>query len=171
MFGNNQQSDNSTNSSAQPDAQDNTSQEHSSSIPTFGLGSNPSTFSPAQNPVTLPTPLPPNHTADTEEPESAPTDNTAATQSLASAAEPESGDLADIKNQALQQLSPLVSKLNQTPEEKYKTLMMMIQASDNRDLVKEAYEAANAITDEKVRAEALLSIVNEINYFTQQSHS
>ncbi len=80
-----------------------------------------------------------------------------------------SGDLADIKRQALEQLSPLVHKLEQTPEEKYKTLIMMIQASDNQDLLGEAYEAAQAITDEKAKAEALLNIVNEINYFTQKS--
>ncbi len=45
---------------------------------------------------------------------------------------------------------------------------MMIQASDNQALVKDAYSAAQAITDEKTRAQALLDIVNEINYFTQQ---
>jgi hypothetical protein len=46
---------------------------------------------------------------------------------------------------------------------------MMIQASDNADLIPEAYEAANKITDEKIRAQALLDVVNEINYFTQQA--
>jgi hypothetical protein len=45
--------------------------------------------------------------------------------------------------------------------------MMLIQATDNPALVKEAYEAANQITDEKTRAQALLDVVNEINYFTQ----
>jgi hypothetical protein len=77
-------------------------------------------------------------------------------------------DLLQIKQQALQQLTPLVGHLDQTPEEKFRTTMMMIQASDNQALVKEAYEAAQSIADEKVRAQALLDIVNEINYFTQQ---
>ena len=76
-------------------------------------------------------------------------------------------DLLDIKQQALQQLSPLVGHLEQTPEEKFRTTMMMIQASDNQSLISAAYEAANAITDEKAKAQALLDIVNEINYFTQ----
>ncbi|HSX18435.1 MAG TPA: hypothetical protein VLE51_03715 [Candidatus Saccharimonadales bacterium] len=76
-------------------------------------------------------------------------------------------ELINIKQQALQSLAPLVDHLDQTPEEKFKTTMMLIQASDNASLVKEAYEAANAITDEKVRAQALLDVVNEINYFTQ----
>lgn len=75
--------------------------------------------------------------------------------------------LLDIKQQALQQLSPLVGHLDQTPEEKFRTTMMMIQASDNQDLIKSAYEAARDISDEKTRAQALLDVVNEINYFTQ----
>ncbi len=80
-----------------------------------------------------------------------------------------SGDLLNIKQQALQQLTPLVDHLDQTPEEKFRTTMMMIQASDDQSLVKEAYEAAQKITDEKVKAQALLDIVNEINYFTQHN--
>ena len=79
-----------------------------------------------------------------------------------------SGELDDIKRQALAQLSPLVNKLDQPPVEKFKTLMMMIQAADNQDLINEAYQTAQAITDEKAKAEALLNVVNEINYFTQQ---
>lgn len=75
-------------------------------------------------------------------------------------------DLIDIKQKALSQLSPLVGHLEQSPEEQFKTTMMMIQASDDQTLVKTAYEAAQKIEDEKIRAQALLDIVNEINYFT-----
>jgi hypothetical protein len=81
---------------------------------------------------------------------------------------PPSDDLMALKSQALSQLSPLVGHLEQTPEEKFKTTMMMIQAADNKDLIKVAYEAAQAITDEKIKAQALLDVINEINYFTQQ---
>lgn len=80
---------------------------------------------------------------------------------------PGEDELLDIKQQALQSLTPLIDQLDQTAEEKFKTVMMLIQASDNADLVKEAYEAANQIEDEKARAQALLDVVNEINYFTQ----
>ena len=80
-----------------------------------------------------------------------------------------SDDLLNIKTQALQQLSPLVGHLDQTPEEKFRTTMMMIQASDDQSLVKVAYEAAREITDEKAKAQALLDIVNEINYFTHHT--
>ena len=78
-------------------------------------------------------------------------------------------ELLDIKQKALQQLSPLVGHLDQSPEEKFRTTMMMIQASDNQDLVQAAYDLAGQITDEKTRAQALLDIVNEINYFTQHN--
>ncbi|MEK7059872.1 MAG: hypothetical protein AAB971_03905, partial [Patescibacteria group bacterium] len=77
-----------------------------------------------------------------------------------------SSELIDIKQNALNELAPLIDQLDQTPEEKFKTIMMLIQASDNQDLVKKAYESAHGIKDEKVRAQALLDIVNEINYFT-----
>ena len=80
----------------------------------------------------------------------------------------DTGDLTSIKHQALQQLSPLVDQLEQTPEEKFRTTMMMIQAADNQSLIKTAYDAAQEIKDEKLRAQALLDVINEINYFTQQ---
>ena len=76
-------------------------------------------------------------------------------------------DLIDIRQNALTELAPLVDELDQEPEEKFRTLMMVIQASDDQKLIKQAYEAAHGIKDEKVRAQALLDIVNEINYFTQ----
>ncbi|HVS58424.1 MAG TPA: hypothetical protein VHD60_01645 [Candidatus Saccharimonadales bacterium] len=79
----------------------------------------------------------------------------------------DSGQLLGLKQQALQQLSPLLNHLDQSPEEKFRTTMMMIQATDNQDLIKTAYEAAQQISDEKAKAQALLDIVNEINYFTQ----
>jgi hypothetical protein len=79
-----------------------------------------------------------------------------------------SSDLMSVKQEALQKLSPLLSQLDQTPEERFKTLMMMIQASDDQSLVKAAYDAAVEISDEKERAQALLDVVNEINYFTQK---
>lgn len=79
-------------------------------------------------------------------------------------------ELLDLKQQALQQLSPLVGHLEQSPEEKFRTTMMLIQASDNQALLKEAYTAAQTIPDDKARAQALLDVINEINYFTQPKH-
>ncbi len=87
--------------------------------------------------------------------------------SPASTPAPSDDELLGIKEQALKQLSPLIGQLDQSPEEKFHTTMRIIQASDNHSLIKEAYQAAQQIDDEKVRAQALLDIVNEINYFTK----
>lgn len=100
-----------------------------------------------------------------------PSAGAAAASHAQAAGSPVHDDLLSIKQQALQQLSPLVGHLDQTPEEKFRTLMMMIQASDDQSKLQEAYDIAKQITDEKVRAQALLDVVNEINYFTQQHKS
>jgi hypothetical protein len=103
-----------------------------------------------------------------------PSDNAQTVPDPAASAGPTVGgndDLLNNKQEALKQLSPLVGHLDQSPEEKFRTTMMMIQASDDQNLVKTAYEAAQAITDEKARAQALLDIINEINYFTQNHAS
>ena len=75
-------------------------------------------------------------------------------------------DLVELKTKALDELYPIVHKLDLSAEDNFKTLMMMIQATDNKDLIGQAYETAEKIEDEAVRARALLDIVNEINYFT-----
>lgn len=82
--------------------------------------------------------------------------------------QPGDESLIAIKQDALASLTPLVGKIDQTPEEKFKTTMMLIQASDNASLIKEAYATANQIPDEKARAQALIDVINEINYFTQK---
>lgn len=84
---------------------------------------------------------------------------------------PNGDELLGMKQQALQELTPLVDHLEQPPEERFRTLMMMIQASDDHTKLNEAFEAAKKITDDKARAQALLDVINEINYFTQQNKS
>jgi len=92
-------------------------------------------------------------------------------ESSSAASAPGENALLDIKRSALNDLSPLVEHLDQSPEEQFRTTMMLIQATDNQDLIKEAYAAAQKISDEKVRAQALLDVINEINYFTHQKDS
>lgn len=75
-------------------------------------------------------------------------------------------DLLKIRHDALEELSPLIEKLDLPPVDKFRIIMMIIQEDDDESLVKSAYEAAHAIEDEKVRAQALFDIVNEVNYFT-----
>lgn len=101
----------------------------------------------------------------------APVQDLSTPEITAHASGPSDDELLDIKQEALHELTPLVGHLEQSPEEKFRTTMMLIQASDDHTLVKTAYDAAKQITDEKVRAQALLDVVNEINYFTQQHSS
>ena len=116
------------------------------------------------------TPVPPPASADPINPAVPAPDPMAqaAPDPAVSAPVPGGDDLLGLKQQALQNLQPLVSHLDQSPEEKFKTTMMLIQATDNSALVKQAYEAASQISDEKARAQALLDVVNEINYFTHK---
>ena len=129
--------------------------------PKFSLGANPQ---PASDPQQQASSL----VAD--EPSSAPSVSSESQPASQPPAPAASNELQQIKQQALSQLSPIVSELDQEPEEKYRTLMMLIQASDDQKLISAAYEAANQIQDKKARAEALLNIVNEINYFSGQSN-
>lgn len=75
--------------------------------------------------------------------------------------------LADMKRQALEHLEPLADHIEGTAEERFRTTMMMIQANDNHTLIDKALSAAKEIPDDKVRAQAMLDIINEINYFNQ----
>lgn len=119
---------------------------------------------PLPDPVPMPGPTPPVSDIRTAYTEDHPPEKPSIKSNTAD-------DLLQIKEQALQNLTPLVNHLGQTPEEKFKTTMMLIQASDNPQLIGEAYEAANQIEDEKTRAQALLDVVNEINYFTHQQNA
>ena len=113
------------------------------------------------------TPLDNNQSNDT----AVPSDDTNASQpgtTTAPTAPASTDTLLDLKQQALSSLSPLVDHLDQSPEEKFRTTMMMIQATDDSSKLPDAYEAAKQIQDEKVRAQALLDVINEINYFTSQ---
>jgi len=72
--------------------------------------------------------------------------------------------LASVKNKALDELRPLVHKLELPAEKRYDLLMEMIQATDDKTLLDSAYSAATSISDDDLRAQALMEIVNEIEY-------
>lgn len=76
------------------------------------------------------------------------------------------GELESIKNDALNELRPLVDKLNVSPEEKFDTYLLLIRSTDDVALIAPAHEAAQGITDEARRAQALLDIIKEIDYLS-----
>lgn len=77
--------------------------------------------------------------------------------------------LDDIKQQAIKELEPLLDKLDLTPEKRFEIILQVIRVTDNEELVQEAFAAAKEIEDEAQRAEAMVDIINEVNYLTQGS--
>jgi hypothetical protein len=84
---------------------------------------------------------------------------------------PDQNHLANLKQQALEHLEPLADHVGGTPEEIFKTTMMIIQNNDNHTLLEKALGAAKNIEDDKIRAKAMLDVINEINYFSQENTS
>lgn len=115
-------------------------------------------------------PAEPDPPADEPEPEDEPLKSSVESAFDVPANERGSGntsELFDIKQAALKQLRPLVQHLDQSPEERFETILMMLRSSDDATLVQAAFEAAQAIEDEKRKADALLDVVNEVNYLTR----
>lgn len=77
-----------------------------------------------------------------------------------------SGDLEGIKKDALNELRPLVDKLQLEPEEKFDTYLLLLRSTDDRNLIAPAHAAAKAIPDETRRAQALLDIIKEIDFLS-----
>lgn len=82
-----------------------------------------------------------------------------------------SPELESIKKDALEQLRPLVDHLDLDPQEKFDTLLLIIRSTDDQSLVGAANEAAKAITDDTKRAEALLDVIKEIDFFSGSSQA
>lgn len=78
-----------------------------------------------------------------------------------------SSDLDGIKNDALQELRPLIDRVDLPAEEKYDTYLMLIRSTDDSTLIAPAFAAAQNISDETRRAEALLDIIKEIDYLSR----
>ena len=82
------------------------------------------------------------------------------------------GDLDGVKQDAINELRPLVDKLSLAPEEKFDTYLLLIRSTDDKSLIAPAHEAAKQIGDESRRAQALLDIIKEIDFLSgQQSQS
>jgi hypothetical protein len=76
------------------------------------------------------------------------------------------GDLEGIKKTALDELRPLIDKVDLPAEEKFDTYLMLIRSTDDQSLIAPAHAAAQAITDEKRKAQALLDIIKEIDFLS-----
>lgn len=75
-------------------------------------------------------------------------------------------DLTSVKELALNELRPLIDKVELPAEEKFDAYLMLIRSTDDPSLVQPAHAAAQAIGDEKRKAEALLDIIKEIDFLS-----
>lgn len=79
-----------------------------------------------------------------------------------------SSNLDSIKKDALGELRPLMDKVDLPAEEKFDVYLMLIRSTDDSSLIGPAHTAAQAISDEKRKAEALLDIIKEIDYLSRK---
>lgn len=120
--------------------------------PTVSHGPLPDVVAPAQTPVPQPT---------------APLTGPAPAPAPSFSMPAITGNLDELKKTALEELRPLVGKLDLPPEDKFDTLLLIIRSTDDQSLLTPAHEAAKAIPDESRRAQALLDVIKEIDYFNQ----
>lgn len=85
---------------------------------------------------------------------------------------PQRSDLGDnldeVKMDAINELRPIIDKLNLPPDEKFDTYLLLIRCTDDKTLVPPAHEVAKQIEDEGRRAQALLDIIKEIEYLSNK---
>lgn len=77
-------------------------------------------------------------------------------------------ELEIIKKHALEELRPLVDKLDLPPEEKFDILLLIIRSTDDEELVAKAHDTSIEIQDETRKAQALLDIIKEVDYFSNK---
>lgn len=102
------------------------------------------------------------------EEEAAPAEPAVAATDDAAAAHPGHEELEAIKKEALEELKPLVDKLELPAEEKFDILLLIIRSTDDDDLVGKAHTTATEIADETRKAQALLDIIKEVDYFSNK---
>jgi len=79
--------------------------------------------------------------------------------------ESNSNSLDDLRQKALRDLRPIVDKVELNDEESFDVLLLLIRETDDESLLPRAYEAARQIQDEARRAQALLDVIKETDYF------
>ena len=72
-----------------------------------------------------------------------------------------SGAISEVKKNMIQDLIPLMDKIDLTPEKKFSFYQEIIDAEGDSNLVPDAYAAAKGIADDAARAEALLYLIDK----------
>ncbi len=73
------------------------------------------------------------------------------------------GDLASVRETALKELVPIIDKAGLSADRQFGIIAAVIDSTHDKSFIPKALEAARAIPDEKLRAEALLKVVGLID--------
>jgi hypothetical protein len=74
--------------------------------------------------------------------------------------------LDGVKIEAINELKPLMDKINLPAEEKFDLYLLIIRSTDDKTLIAPAHDTAKMIADDTRRANALVDIIKEIDYLT-----
>lgn len=77
-------------------------------------------------------------------------------------------NLEELKRETIAELRPLVDKLNIDPADKFDALLLMIRTTDDGSLLVDAHKTAMQIADDSRRAQALLDVIKEIDFFSSR---
>ena len=77
-------------------------------------------------------------------------------------------ELSALRDKTLNYLSDMIRDINQSPEEKFKTLLTIFRGTSDKSLLVSALETAEQITDSNQRAESLIELVKVIDEFTNK---
>lgn len=72
-------------------------------------------------------------------------------------------DLSSVRESALKELVPIIDKAGLSADRQFGIIAAVVESSHDKSFIPKALEAARAIPDEKLRAEALLKIVGLID--------
>lgn len=88
---------------------------------------------------------------------------TAAPAPEAPAPEAPASDLNSVRESVLKELVPIIDKTGLSADRQFGIIAAVVETSHDKSFIPKALEAARAIPDEKLRAEALLKIVGLID--------
>lgn len=77
--------------------------------------------------------------------------------------------LSDVQQRAIEDLRPLVDKIQLEDQEKYEVILLLIRSTNDQSLLDPLYKAAREIKDEARRAQALLDVIKEADYFKHKA--
>ena len=72
----------------------------------------------------------------------------------------ENGELGEVRQAMMRDLFPLMDKVEMSAEKKYELYHEMLEATKDKSMVAAAYEAVKGIGDDKMKAEALLYLLD-----------